>query len=188
MNFCYLREFNLGILNFLFIAKNYKIERLVLFSLNCQTGSCCVVHCPGIVPTFNSGVEWPPAVPGLPLPAWNCSWVQRYLKYVISEGSRLSQFTNHFTWREFLGIFTKGFFAIMLASLSHSSGHLSGWDFCCLIFVPVASQRRLWMPLLTLVLLFFLILQPLGVWMYMLMTKGYFVNTVIFGGFRMPDS
>ncbi|KAF4789879.1 hypothetical protein TURU_147113 [Turdus rufiventris] len=55
--------------------------------------------------------------------------------------------------------------------------------------VPLeTSQRRLRMPLLTLVLLFFLILQPLGVWMYMLMTKGYFVNTVIFGGFRMPNS
>lgn len=158
-----------------------------MFSLNCQTDSCCVVHCPGIVPTFNSGVEWPPAVPGLPLPVRNFSWVQQYLKYDISEGSRLSQFTNHFTWREFLGIFTKGFFAIMLASLCHSSGHLAE-IFHSLIFVPVPSQRRLWMPLLTLVLLFFLILQPLGVCMYMLMTKGYFVNTVIFRGFRVPDS
>lgn len=118
--------------------------------------SARLVHCPVLIPTFNWGVEWPCAVPGLPLAVWNCFWVQQYLKCVISEGSRVSQFTNHFTWGEFLGIFTKGFSAIILASLSHSSGHLSGWDFSLSDFVPIPSLRWLWMPLLTLVLLFFL--------------------------------
>lgn len=42
---CYYLELNFAILNLVFIAKNYKIKILVLFSPgNC----CCVVHCPGL--------------------------------------------------------------------------------------------------------------------------------------------